>query len=185
MNLPNLLTILRIFLIPIFAVFVVQQNFGAALGTFFIAGISDGLDGFLARKLNQTSNLGRILDPIADKLLMTVAFVVLSLPFIKGENLPVPFWLMVSVIFRDAMILLIALFILLFTKFRGFKPSNWGKASTFVQIAAIGLILLASTFPIGLASFLQYIYIIVFLFTAISGFHYIYFIARLMKQSKD
>ncbi len=182
MTFANLLTLLRIILIPVFVSFLFYQQFGYALATFVVAGLSDGIDGMVARTFNQSSELGKILDPIADKLLMTTAFIALSLPFIaRGENLPVPFWLTASVIARDVLIISVAGAVFVATGFSGFRPSLWGKVSTFVQIVAVGLILIAATFPF-FGFYLPFVYFTVFLFAAISGFHYIFFVNRLMRQ---
>ena len=182
MTFANLLTLLRIVLIPLFVSLLFYHKFGWALLTFFIAGVSDGIDGWIARSFNQSSELGKILDPVADKLLMTTAFIALSLPFmVSGDNLPVPFWLTASVIARDVLIVSVALSIFITTGFRGFRPSFWGKASTFIQVFAIGLILIASAFPF-FTFYLPFVYFVVFLFVAISGIHYIFFVNRLMKE---
>ena len=93
---PNVLTIFRMVLIPIFVTLVFYQRFVWALAVFVLAGLTDGLDGLLARRFDQQSQLGTILDPIADKLMLVTAFIVLSL---KGvfhpplpKHLPIPFW---------------------------------------------------------------------------------------------
>ncbi len=90
----NILTFLRIALIPVFATALVYHREGWALALFTIAGVSDGIDGFIARRFKQESELGTIIDPIADKLLMTTAFVMLTIPGMTspGRHLPVPFW---------------------------------------------------------------------------------------------
>ena len=183
MTIPNLLTLLRIILIPAFVSLLFYQKFGWALITFILAGLSDALDGAIARTFNQSSELGKTLDPIADKLLMTTAFIALSLPIVSGENLPVPFWLTASVIARDVLIISVAVAIFVTTNFRGFRPSRWGKASTFIQVLSIVLILVAATFP-QFCFYLPFVYFAVFLFAAISGFHYIFFVNKLMKKEK-
>lgn len=182
MTFANLLTLLRIVLIPLFVSLLFYQKFGWALLTFVAAGVTDGIDGAVARTFNQSSELGKILDPIADKLLMTTAFIVLSLPaIVSGENLPVPFWLTASVIARDVLIISVAGAIFVATGFRGFRPSFWGKVSTLVQVFGVGLILVAAAFQ-QLAFYLPYVYFAVFIFAVVSGFHYIYFVNRLMKR---
>jgi cardiolipin synthase len=186
MTIPNLLTLLRIVLVPVFVSLLFYQEFVWALITFVVAGVTDGIDGWLARHFNQSSEIGKVLDPLADKLLMTTAFIVLSLPSIipKENHLPVPFWLTAAVIARDILILSVAGTIFVVTGFRGFRPSKWGKISTFVQIFAVGLILLATAFPELKGFYLPLVYYIVFIFAAISGIHYIFFVTRLMNQQK-
>ncbi len=182
LTVPNLLTFLRMALIPVFATLLFYGNMGWALIVFFIAGASDGIDGFIARRFKQESELGTILDPIADKLLMTTAFVILTLPHIIDgvKHLPVPFWVTSAVIGRDVLIITVGGAIALMTNFRGFKPSWLGKLSTAVQVAAVTLILFATVF--GFTAHLPTVYVIVTLLAFVSGVHYIFFIAKLMKD---
>ena len=139
---PNLLTVFRMVLIPVFVSLLFYQRFVLALAVFVLAGVTDGLDGLLARRFNQKSQLGTILDPIADKLMLVTAFVVLSMrsvfPQPLPSHLPVPFWVTVAVISRDVFILVGAAAINIVTGFRGFRPSMLGKINTTVQIVAIG-----------------------------------------------
>ncbi len=184
LTIPNLLTFLRMALIPVFASLLYYGYSSWALIVFFIAGVSDGIDGFVARKFNQESELGTILDPIADKLLMTVAFVILTLPNVlqPTRHLPVPFWVTAAVIGRDILILAVAWAINVMTGFRGFKPSWLGKLSTLVQVAAVTLILFAAVF--GYSFYLPTVYTIVVALAFFSGVHYIFHIARLMKDEE-
>ena len=181
---PNLLTFLRMALIPVFASLLFYGSSGWALVVFIIAGISDGVDGFVARRYKQESELGTILDPIADKLLMTTAFIILTLPMILApvRHLPVPFWVTAAVIGRDVLIVAVAGAINVMTGFHGFKPSWLGKLSTFVQVLAVGLILLAAVF--GYSFYLPTVYMIVVLLAFLSGFHYIFHVARLMRDEE-
>ena len=170
-------------LIPVFASLLYYGFTGWALIVFVIAGVSDGIDGFIARRLKQETELGTILDPIADKLLMTTAFVVLTLPNIfppPGKS--VPFWVTAAVIGRDVLIVAVAGAINIMTGFRGFQPSWLGKLSTTVQVAAVTLILVAVVF--GHSFYLPITYTIVVLLAFASGFHYIFFVARLMKDAE-
>lgn len=186
-TIPNLLTFVRMALIPVFAILVFYGYFGWAFFVFFIAGVSDGVDGFIARRFNQQSELGTILDPIADKLLMTTAFIILTLPNIFPaqphlRHLPVPFWVTAAVIGRDILIIVVAAAIFVITNFRGFQPSWLGKASTVVQIFAVGLILIAAIFPLLGGFYLPTVYTTVFAFACFSGIHYIFFVNRLMRD---
>ena len=186
LTIPNLLTFLRMALIPVFASLLYYGYSQWALLAFFIAGLSDGFDGFIARKFNQQSELGTILDPIADKLLMTTAFIMLTLPnlFPSVDYLPVPFWVTASVIGRDVLIITVAAAIYIITGFRGFQPSWLGKLSTTVQILAVGLILIAAVFPSTQGFYLPIVYLIVAALAFISGVHYIFFVAKLMKEDE-
>jgi cardiolipin synthase len=185
LTIPNLLTFLRMALIPVFASLLFYGYAGWALFVFLIAGISDGIDGFLARRFDQESELGTIMDPIADKLLMTTAFIVLTLPNVLQpvRHLPVPFWVTAAVIGRDVLILTVAAAINVMTGFRGFKPSWLGKLSTFVQVVAVTLILFAAVF--GYSFHLPVTYFIVVLLAAASGIHYIFHVAKLMKEEES
>ena len=95
---PNLLTLARIGLVPWLLVLLQESEFGWSLALFVVAGITDGLDGYIAKRFNARSTLGAILDPVADKALLVSAYVMLSV-----MNL-IPFWLMVAVVFRDVVI---------------------------------------------------------------------------------
>src|SRR5215217_6118461 len=185
LTIPNLLTLLRMALIPVFAILLVYHREGLALIVFTIAGVSDGVDGFIARRLKQESELGTIIDPIADKLLMTTAFVMLTLPSVLGtaRHLPVPFWVTAAVIGRDIGIIAVAGAINVMTGFRGFKPSWLGKASTFVQVTGVILILVAAVFPDLRGFYLPTVYTTVAAFAVFSGIHYIFHVARLMRES--
>lgn len=182
LTIPNLISFLRMALIPVFASLLFYGYSGLALAVFLVAGVSDGLDGFIARRFKQESELGTIIDPIADKLLMTTAFVILTLPNVMqpARHLPVPFWVTAAVIGRDVLIITVAGAINVMTGFRGFKPSWLGKASTFVQVVAVGLILLS---PVtGYSFYLPTTYTIVAFFAVVSGLHYIFHVAKLMKE---
>ena len=182
LTIPNILTFMRMGLIPVFVSLVYYGYSKWALAVFLIAGISDGIDGFLARKFNQESELGTIIDPIADKLLMTVAFIILTLQGVlpPTRHLPIPFWVTASVIGRDVLIIVVAAAINIMTGFRGFKPSFWGKASTLVQVIGISLVMIASV--TGYTIFLPTTYFIIVLLVVVSGVHYIFQIASLMKE---
>jgi cardiolipin synthase (CMP-forming) len=185
-TIPNLLTFLRMALIPLFAILLVYSREGIALLIFTIAGVTDGIDGLIARRMKQESELGTIMDPIADKLLMTTAFVMLTLPSVMGtaRHLPVPFWVTAAVIGRDVLIVAVAAAITIMTGFRGFKPSWLGKASTFVQVCAVILILVAAVLPDLRGFYLPTVYTIVVAFAVFSGVHYIFHVARLMRESE-
>lgn len=185
LTIPNILTFMRMALIPVFVSLVYYGYSKWALAVFLVAGISDGVDGFLARKFKQESELGTIIDPIADKLLMTVAFVILTLPNVlpPTRHLPIPFWVTAAVIGRDVLIITVAAAINIITGFRGFKPSFWGKVSTLVQVIGISLVLFAAV--TGYTIFLPTTYFIIVLLVVVSGFHYIFQVASLMKKEEQ
>ena len=175
-------------LIPVFVSLLFYQKFSLALAIFIVAGVTDGLDGLLARRFNQRSQLGTILDPIADKLMLVTAFVVLSMravfPQPVPSHLPVPFWVTVAVISRDVFILVGAAAINIVTGFRGFRPSMLGKINTTVQIVAIAAIMFGASVPYGTGWYLPTIYAIVFAFAVLSGAHYIFFVSRLVNEDR-
>jgi cardiolipin synthase len=180
-------------LTPVFVGALYYQRFGWALAVFVAAGVTDGLDGLFARRFNQYSSLGQILDPIADKLLLVTSFITLSMPSIMApealvqphpRHLPVPFWVTAAVISRDVFIIVGAATINVVTGFRGFRPSWLGKANTTVQIAAIALILVAASFP-PLRGYLPTVYTIVFSFAVASGFHYVFWTSRLLNEDRQ
>ena len=175
-------------LIPVFVSLLFYQRFVLALAIFILAGVTDGLDGLLARRFNQKSQLGTILDPIADKLLLVTSFVVLSMrsvfPQPLPSHLPIPFWVTVAVISRDVFILVGAAAINVVTGFRGFRPSILGKINTVVQIVSIGAIIFAARFPYGTGWYLPTIYTTVFAFSVLSGAHYVFFVSKLVNEDR-
>jgi len=133
---PNLLSAARLALAPYLFWLLWRREYGAALAVCFVAGVTDALDGLAARKLGAFSRLGGYLDPIADKVLLSGAFLTLAL---DGA---IERWLAVLVLGRDAAILLFAAAAFLFTtSIRNFSPSFWGKASTTAQIVFIFVLL--------------------------------------------
>ncbi|HEY6806811.1 MAG TPA: CDP-alcohol phosphatidyltransferase family protein [Pyrinomonadaceae bacterium] len=185
---PNLLTVFRMVLIPVFASLLFYQRFVLALVIFVVAGLTDGLDGLLARRFNQKSQLGTILDPIADKMMMVTSFVVLSMrsvfPQPVPSHLPIPFWVTIAVISRDVFILVGAASINIVTGFRGFRPSWLGKINTTVQIVAIGIIMFAASVPYGTGYYLPTVYAIVFMCAVLSGGHYVFFVSKLLNEDR-
>lgn len=168
-NLPNILTVLRILLVPLIVICLQKLLFGHALVLFAIAGITDALDGILARALKQKTILGAYLDPIADKLLLVTSFVALAI-----LNL-LPVWLTVIVISRDVFILLgVILFAVSNTQLT-VDPTIDSKLTTLTQLLTVLVTLAVQTFAIsGIDTVVLYLHITTAAFTAISGFHYIY-----------
>jgi cardiolipin synthase len=194
-TIPNVLTVIRMVLVPVFVIALYYQRFILALTIFLCAGITDGLDGMLARRFNQKSQLGTILDPIADKLLLVTSFITLSLPAIINRasipapqgnlHLPVPFWVTTAVISRDVFIIVGAAAINVVTGFSNFSPSWLGKANTVVQIIAILVVLLATHLPILRGYLLPTVYLTVFAFALLSGVHYIFHASRLLGEDRQ
>jgi len=176
-------------LIPVFVSLLFYQKFVLALVVFVIAGITDGLDGLLARRFHQQSPLGRILDPVADKMMLVTSFVVLSMrnvfPAPIPKHLPVPFWVTITVISRDVFILIGAAAINMVSGFRGFQPSALGIVSTTVQIVIVAAVILAAQIRIGAGYYLPTLYTSVFALALLSGIHYIFFVSRLLNEGRE
>ncbi len=136
----NQLTLLRMLLIPAFVILMVYGYFGWALVVFLAAGLTDGLDGLIARVSGQRTSLGAWLDPMADKLLLLAAFVVLTLPGL-GLVKPLPVWLTLLVISRDVLIVLTVAVVNLAIGPRTFHPSAFGKAATGIYIVTVAVTL--------------------------------------------
>jgi cardiolipin synthase (CMP-forming) len=166
----NLLTIIRIALIVPFLWLVNTGAFGTALAVFFLASLTDFADGYLARKLKQQSRIGQFLDPLADKLLLTCSFIILALPHSGFPS--VPFWLAITVVARDVVIVLGALGVYLLTGFKEFKPRLLGKVNTFAELATVvGFLVFHTTgrfIPL-----LPFLYVIVTVLVLFSGVDYV------------
>lgn len=142
-TLPNFITLVRLAALPFFLLAIAEGRFGIALAIFVAAGISDGVDGYLARRFQMKSALGAYLDPIADKLLLMSSYLILAVPSYPAK-VKVPVWLAVIVLSRDFLILLVALLLILSSSKRRFPPSWLGKTATVTMIATILLVLCAN-----------------------------------------
>jgi cardiolipin synthase (CMP-forming) len=133
---PNLLTLLRLLFVPFVIVEIQQQNYAWALTLFVVAGITDGLDGLLARALKQKTTVGQYLDPIADKLLLSTMFLMLSIAHVIR-------WPVTILVFsRDIIILIVCTLLYATGTMKIFRPSLFGKANTAVQILSVFLALI-------------------------------------------
>jgi cardiolipin synthase len=167
MNLPNAITLIRVVLIPFFVDLMIYGYHGTALVVFIIAGLTDALDGSLARLLNQKTELGAFLDPMADKLLILSAFVTL----VVLDRIPV--WLAVIVISRDVILVLGSLVLTLMGHPLKVVPTPMGKATTVLQLLLVTVTLL--TIYYGRESgFGPSLYWITAAFTIISGAQYVF-----------
>jgi cardiolipin synthase len=174
----NQLTLLRMLLIPAFVILIVYGHLGWALAVFITAGITDALDGLIARWSGQYTSLGAWLDPMADKLLLVTTFVVLTMPWLGLAN-PFPIWLTVLIISRDIGIVLTVAIVNLAIGPRTFRPSIFGKiaTATYIITAVAAMIF----------NYLGYHSVIVdagiyscLAITLVSGFHYIWHAARIL-----
>ena len=171
LNIPNTLTVLRILSFPIFIYLIVMGRYGLGFILLLFAGLTDVIDGVVARVYNQRTTLGSFLDPAADKLLLVSSYIA----FAQQEL--VPLWLTSFVITRDILLILLGVFLLVTSSHIIINPSFLGKCTTFTQITTILLSLLA-TFQkpgeylngLGILSFIFYLTGIV---TVLSGIHYL------------
>lgn len=164
---PNQLTMLRMLFLPFILICLVDRRYLLALSLFVLAGISDGLDGLLARRLHQQTLLGQYLDPIADKLLLSTLFLVLSILH------KIPWKYTVMVFSRDMAILATSAVLYAIAGLRNFSPSIFGKANTCAQIAAIFFVMLFEIYRVPAVWIARTVMLwATFAFTAISWVHY-------------
>ena len=163
----NQITILRMAFIPFFAILVVDQRYRGALAVLTLAALTDMIDGLVARLLKQETPLGVALDPIADKLLMSTAY--LTLAFREA----LPWWLTIMVIGRDVAIIITALLISLVAGYRPFYPTVLGKASTVVQVLTVfAAVSFQAHVPFVLRGLVQTCAYLAAALTVASGIHY-------------
>ena len=163
----NQFTLLRLGLIPFFAVAVLEGRYHWALSLLVVAGVSDALDGLLARWLKQRTALGAYLDPITDKLLLSTAFVVLA---VRGD---IPWTLSVLVLGRDVLMVVVAGVIVVAAGFRPFPPSIYGKGCTAVQMLTVLAVVLGRVWPPAEESWRVLLWLTAVL-TVLTGVHYAY-----------
>src|SRR5512139_3952455 len=138
----NQVTLLRMLLIPVFVILVLYDSPGWALLVFLFAGITDGLDGLIARLTGQKTSLGAFLDPMADKLLLVTTFVVLTLPTsVTGLVNRFPLWLTALIISRDVVIVLTVAIVNLVVGHRTFQPSMYGKIATGTYVMTVVVVM--------------------------------------------
>jgi cardiolipin synthase len=174
---PNLLTLLRICLMPLLVSAILDNRFGLSFGLFVAAGLTDALDGALARWLKQRTVLGQYLDPVADKLLLSTLFLVLT-----HKNL-IPVTITALVFGRDLGILLVAALLYAAVGRREFKPSLFGKLNTVAQVTAVAVVLLHQIYDVrwvvNLQTFALYATMVL---TVASGLHYSWMVMRRMSS---
>jgi cardiolipin synthase (CMP-forming) len=177
-TLPNLLTLLRLILVMPFAYLAAQGQDHTALAVFLAAGLTDALDGHLARRLGQKSKLGRLVDPLADKLLTSVAFAVLA--FFRTGLTTLPAWLAIAVIGRDVLILAGAGFVYAKVRSTAFAPTVFGKLNTLLEITVVVAFLAVSGVS-GFRPVLQALYYLLLLSILVSGGDYVRQGARMLR----
>jgi cardiolipin synthase (CMP-forming) len=174
---PNQLTLLRMIFVPFIVVHLVSGRYLWALVVFVIAGFSDGLDGLLARMLHQQTVLGQYLDPIADKLLLSTMFLVLSILH------KIPWKYTVLVFSRDISILAASAVLFAIAGLRNFSPSIFGKANTFSQICAVFFVLLFEVRPLRAIWIARTVFLrATFFFTILSALHYVILVQQRLRE---
>jgi cardiolipin synthase len=185
LRLANLLTMARMVMIPLLITLLLSNHHGWAFLVFVFAGLTDALDGVIARRLQQSSTLGSFLDPMADKLLMTACFIILALPdhprsvpdFFIANHLPV--YLTVVTISRDVFIVVIALLIHLTSGLTRFTPTFLGKITTITQVVTIGVVMLFNYWGEEAPILIGALVWLTLAMTLASGLHYIYHSTRM------
>ena len=175
LTLANRLTILRILMTPVITIFLLYRQTGAGLALFVLAGITDALDGLVARTQKQKTTLGMVLDPVADKVLLTTTVVTLT---ILKE---LPRWFTVIVVSRDVLLIGGSIILYMFLGKIGTPPSWIGKTTTVLQMATILTAMLDNFFP-SLGTAILPLAVITLSFTVASGLDYVYRGARLLND---
>ncbi len=169
-TLPNCISILRILLIPVFLFLMIHHKVQEAFAVFLLASFTDILDGLTARLWHQKTQIGALLDPAADKSLMTASFIILSFPSLNSPHL-IPLWLTITVISRDVLIVSGAFIAYKLRGINRFPPSIWGKTCTVLEMTVILAVLFLNSRKIFF-SYLSWLYYLTFAFTLISAIHY-------------
>jgi len=165
-NLPNILTITRILLLPFFAASLIYREYSFALVLFIIAAVTDILDGLVARITKQITDFGKILDPVADKFFLQTSFILMSVYELM------PKWLTIIVISKDLIVITGCVILYFATGKLKIDPSIWGKSASALQFMLIGLILMSLKFRDS-ADFPLTLFVVVAVITSISGVHYV------------
>jgi cardiolipin synthase len=182
LTLPNFITLLRMAMVPFFVLAVSEKDYRLAMWIFVVAGLTDAFDGYLARLMDMRSRIGAYLDPIADKMLITVAYIALTFP--QGQAVVIPLWLTILALFRDFVIMLVAGVLYMVEGLREFPPSVLGKATTFSQVLTVAIVLLANvvTVPWWIPTTCFYVS---FALVIASAFNYIYRVSRFVEEARQ
>jgi cardiolipin synthase len=176
LNIPNIITVARVLLVPVLIHFLLGQDYAAALLVFAVAAVSDAVDGFLARRFNQFTRFGAVMDPIADKAILLSAVVVL------GWSGLLPPWLAAAIVARDLLIVGGALAYHWLAGSVDMAPSLLSKLNTFLQFGLICLIMANAAGIFDIPDWLPALFLLVLLSTAASGMHYVWVWGRKAAQ---
>jgi cardiolipin synthase len=177
---PNLLTLLRLATVPVFLLASYRGAFTLAFVLFVSAAVTDVIDGFVARRFNQRSRLGAILDPAADKTMMICGYLFYTLN--PNVRLPIPGWLTFTIFIRDVMIILFAYLLYTRVQVRRFPPSPAGKASTLLQAVALAAAIGANGFAPELERLAAVLFHVALLVTLYSSWDYLRRGDRLLEE---
>ena len=172
-NLPNLITLARLGLIPVFGYYAVREEYAVAVPIFLAAALSDFIDGYLAREWKLVSRFGAALDPVADKLIMLVATVLLA---VQGL---IPLWLAVAIVGRDVVIVAGVLAYRLLRGDLDIKPTRLSKANTFIEFGVLLAIMAAAAGWIDARAWLAPLFVVVFVTVVASGVQYVWIGSRM------
>jgi len=179
LTIPNLLTVARLISIVPFVYLAMHGQDRPALILFFLAGLTDTLDGAIARRFNQKSKIGRLLDPLSDKLFTGVSFVVLAVG--RAGLSSIPMWLMIAVLLRDVFILAGSLLVYRASRNSGFQPSVYGKLNTFLEIGVVVLFLAQSDFTF-LPGLLPFTYVLLLVSLLVTTGDYLRIGVKMLRQ---
>lgn len=181
LTLPNFITLIRMAIVPFVVLAIYEGDFLLALWILIVAGLTDSLDGYLARRFNMNSVVGAYLDPIADKMLLTAAYVSLTIP--QGQDVVIPLWLAILALFRDFLILFMAAVLYLVEGIRSFPPSILGKLTTLMHVVTVAVVLLANI--LNLPGYVPgACFYVSFGLVLVSGFNYIYRASKLIEAKR-
>ena len=167
-QIPNLLTLVRIAACPVLVLLLYEGRYDLAFYVFILAGVTDGLDGFIAKRFNCESGFGAVLDPAADKLLIASAYIMLA---ILGD---IPFWLLILVMFRDLVIIVGYLILVVMNYEVPMAPTYSSKINTFMQISLMVGVLLEESGFLQLSMMLDLLIAGVVVSTVVSGMQYVW-----------
>ena len=167
-TLPNFITVARILLIPVVAFLLLDHDYRLACAIFMAAAVGDWLDGYLARRLDQTSQLGAVLDPIADKMTMMIVAILLA----AQEMLPI--WLAVVIVMRDALIVAGAVAYRFVVGHIEMAPTRLSKANTFLEFGVLALVMAQAGQLLDAGAWLMPLFVLLFVSVLVSGAHYVW-----------
>jgi cardiolipin synthase len=168
-QIPNLLTLVRVAACPILVLLLHERNYELALYVFIAAGVTDGLDGYIAKKFDCVTSFGAVLDPIADKLLIGSAYIMLA---ILGD---IPFWLLVVVMFRDLVIIVGYLILVVMGHDVPMRPTYLSKINTFMQISLMAAVLVEKAGFLEISALVTILIAGVLMTTIVSGVQYAWY----------